>query len=192
MKNNIKQGEIYPFGDYDWRVLEVHGGKALLLSENVLEERAYQDKPSCCITWENSTLRRYLNSEFYNKFNNVEKTKIAEIKLENKANPWYGTNGGNDTTDRIFLLSIEEVVMYFGDSGQLKNRASTKSHIEDQYNGARIAKDVAGEECWWWLRSPGFSSYNVACVSLYGSIDVIGNPMYSERSSVRPALWVEL
>ena len=133
-------GSNYLFGGYNWRVLDVQDGMALLLSENVLEKRGYHE-PNVeitlenmmtshslnqylkkGITWENSTLRQYLNNEFYNKFSSKEKTQIAETRLVNNNNPWYGTDGGNDTTDKIFLLSIEEVVKYFGDSGDLRNR----------------------------------------------------------------------
>ena len=71
------------------------------------------------------------------------------------------SRSGNATKDRIFLLSIEEVVKYFGDSGQFKNRPKDAYFIEDQYNSARIAEDADGIVFWWWRRPPRFVAESV-------------------------------
>jgi hypothetical protein len=56
----------------------------------------------------------------------------------------------NDTDDYIFLLSLEEVVKYFGDSGQLLNGNPNYEHgISDEYNGARIAYTLNGSTSEW-------------------------------------------
>jgi hypothetical protein len=90
-----------------------------------------------------------------------------------------GSDTGNDTDDYIFLLSLEEVVRYFGDSGQLANGPSeNRNAIDDQYNEARIAYDFGG---WWWLRSPGG-----------GDIGVSGTRVDDDYHGVRPALWINL
>ena len=188
---NLTVGEKIDFGGYEWRVLDVRDGRALLLSEYVIESRRYHERNEA-ITWENSTLRRYLNNEFYNSFTAEERRRIAETRLRNANNQWYGTNGGNDTTDRIFLLSLEEVVQYFGDSGQLRNRPGNSYYIDDQYNNARIAVELNGNAHWWWLRSPGSNTYNAALVSDGGFVDVDGFLVSSVRGGVRPALWLNL
>ena len=47
---------------------------------------------------------------------------------KNPNNPWYGSMGGEDTQDKIFLLTIEDVVCkYFGDSSRLLYNPS-KNH----------------------------------------------------------------
>ena len=65
--------------------------------------------------------------------------------MENKDNQWQGTKGGNTTADKVFLLSLEEVVKCFGDSGDLKNKRKVNAHgveceygyyTSDQYNSA--------------------------------------------------------
>jgi len=120
---NIEK-EKMRFGGIDWLVLEVSDGKALLLSEQLLEPGRYNDRWDQ-VTWRSCSLRWYLNGDFYDKtFSEAEKSRIAETTVINNDNQWYGTPGGSDTTDKIFILSIEEVVKYFGDSGQLKNRPS--------------------------------------------------------------------
>jgi hypothetical protein len=192
--NRVTKDSVIKFGAYDWRVLDVQSGRALIISKEILEEKPYNEKFEDT-TREQCTLRKYLNNEFYNKFNSSEKAKIAETTLPNNDNPWFGTKGGNNTKDRIFLLSLEEVVKYFGDSGQLKNRPSDDAwYIDDQYNSARIAK-LNGSARWWWLRSPGDFSYGAAFVTSDGIVHVGGHPIHSSGgggAGVRPALFMNL
>jgi len=138
--DNIKVGDIIQFGAYEWRILDIQGGRALVVSENILEFRLYHHEFGP-ITWADCSLRAYLNGEFYNSnaFSNADRTRIVQVTNVNENNQWYGTNGGANTQDRIFLLSISEVVKYFGDSGQLANRPSGAQYIDDQYNTNRIA-----------------------------------------------------
>lgn len=89
---------------------------ALIITEYIIEHRSYHEEYKD-ITWAECSLTRYLNSEFYNKFNEEEKSRISPVMNKNLDNQWYGTYGGEDTNDSIFLLSMEEIVCkYFGDS----------------------------------------------------------------------------
>ncbi|MCL2051841.1 MAG: DUF6273 domain-containing protein [Lachnospiraceae bacterium] len=189
-------------GDISWRVLDVQNNKALLISEKILEERRYNVKYKS-ITWEECTLRKYLNGEFLSKLGAVQ-SAIAETRNENPSNPWYSTAGGNATTDKVFLLSLDEVVKYFGDSGDLKNRKDWKwenekyvqahgsgYYINDQYNSARIAEYKNGAS-WWWLRSPGYNTTLAARVDGDGTVPVYGYVVYFVYGGVRPALWLNL
>ena len=189
--STINVGDIIPFSKYSWRVLDIQDGKALILSERVIEKRLYHSSWAA-VTWETCTLRQYLNGEFYNSFSTEEKARIAETRIPNNNNPWYGTNGGNVTNDRIFLLSIEEVVKYFGDSGQLRNRPSNSAYINDKYNSARIAQDGNGGASWWWLRSPGINSFYAASVDSDGSIYINRVNVVYGGGGIRPALWLNL
>jgi len=193
-------GDVVQFGGYDWRVLDIKDSKALILSDKILlTGQQYHDKDTG-ITWENCSLRAYLNGTFYkDKFSDDEKKLIAETKISNKDNQWYGTSGGNDTKDKIFLLSLEEVVKYFGDSGQLADRPDAKwsvrgvDNISDEYNSNRSAKVVRNDGAdMWWLRSPGDDSESAVSVVL-GMIYVKGyGGGVTRKSGVRPALWLKL
>jgi hypothetical protein len=194
-------GSIIPFSGYDWLVLDVKEGKALLISEKVLEKRREYHAGLGDVRWMCCSLREYLNGEFYHSFNPYAKAvKIALTRNSNKDNPWYGTPGGNDTDDYIFLLSPEEVVRYFGDSGQLANRPSERTYkIDDQYNEARIAYRSDGSASWFRLRSPASGTDTAAGVGSDGYISVSG--IHGGRGvrcddsgfyGVRPALWINL
>jgi hypothetical protein len=202
--------EPMEYGGHNWFVLDRAEGKALLLSAGIIEERSYHADGGE-ITWEGSTIRQWLNEDFYYSIGKEERERIAETSIVNNDNPWYGTEGGNDTVDKIFLLSLEEVVQYFGDSGQLANRPVNDggwelNYIDDEYNAARIAYLPAeiylyryggnyGSASWWWLRSPGYNSYNAAIVSYDGHFHVdgyIGSYVGNDYGGVRPALWLNL
>ena len=192
---NVSIGEIIPFGNHNWRVLDVQGDRALIITENIISVRMYHNE-FLAVTWETSEMRQYLNSIFLNSFSETDRARILETTLINNNNQWSGINGGNDTTDRIFLLCIEEVVQYFGNSGQLQNRPSQRLFwISDYYNNVRIARDAAGSATWWWLRSPGDLPYSAAGVTFDGSLSMYGNIVFwsgGVGGGVRPALWLNL
>lgn len=187
------------FGKYLWCVLDVQNGRALLLAEEVLEQRLYHSEYTS-VTWETCELRKYLNGEFLRSFSSQERKRIAKTENVNKDNQWFETFGGSSTVDRVFLLSIEEVVKYFGDSGDLREwmgwgyRVYEWPYIYDQYNSARIAK-YRGVEAFWWLRSPGCDNDRAAGVSYEGYLSMSGLAVHhvdSEDVGVRPALWLNL
>jgi hypothetical protein len=189
-----KIGDVIDFAFDDWRVLDVQNGQALLLSEKIIEKRAYH--PSFVdITWEKCELRSYLNGAFYNSLGQ-DKSRIAEQIIDNPNNPWFNTSGGNTTSDKIFLLSLDEVcgltgITYFGDSSSnLKNKSTWG--INDGNNSKRIAKDNSGTACHWWLRSSGSKKHNAARVYTDGRVFVCGGSVDNTSVGVRPALWLNL
>ena len=188
----VPEGCKIKFGNYDWFVLDKLDDKMLIITEKVIEKRPYHHEETE-ITWESSDMRKYLNGEFYNSFDESDHEKILEVTNENPANPWYGTSGGNSTKDKIFLLSIDEVLKYFGDSGQIKTRYMYPSPygdwckdeflpwIDDQYNLNRRAVNDEGIVEKWRLRSPGSDSNKIATVMGFccdgfdqGGIDISG------------------
>jgi hypothetical protein len=177
---SVSVGDIIEFGQLDWLVLAVEDGKALILSDKIIENRVYHS-PWGEITWEHSSLREFLNGSFYNStFTEQEKGWIEETNIINNDNAQYGTSGGNDTVDKIFLLSIDEVNTYMGND----------SHIN--LRNAKIAEHLAtGNIGWWWLRSPGSRSDRAAGVREGGYVGVNGNYV-GDFGGVRPALWLNL
>ncbi|MDR0248142.1 MAG: DUF6273 domain-containing protein [Oscillospiraceae bacterium] len=194
-------GDIITFGAYEWRVLDVQNGKALIITDKIIDFRSYHSEWED-ITWADCDLRAYLNGEFYNSFSAADRARIVETRNVNKDNQWFGTSGGADTTDKIFLLSLEEAVKYFGDSGQLANgNPNSDWYIDDQYNSARIARtakavpesDYPPGSAWtWWLRSPGYHSSGATFAHRDGELDVEGNPVHNDVLGVRPAMWLDL
>ncbi|AOT71863.1 DUF6273 domain-containing protein [Geosporobacter ferrireducens] len=201
----MQVGDKISFGSYDWRVLDIQNNTALIITECIIEQRAYHDAYKD-ITWADSSLRKYLNGEFYNKFNATDKSRIIPVINKNPDNQWYGSKGGADTQDSIFILSIEEVVcQYFGDSSsKLQNRGKNQKYWferKDENNSKRIARLEAnkGGIWWWWLRSPGRVNVKAVYIHGDGNIGIQGNNILKGNISdgkctggVRPALWLKL
>jgi hypothetical protein len=108
-------GERIAFGSYQWRVLTLQDDAVLLITDTVVELRWYHTQ-FADITWADCAVRSYLNHDFYHTFRPDEQARILPVTNRNADNPWFRTPGGRDTVDRIFLLSLEEVCTYFGDS----------------------------------------------------------------------------
>jgi len=134
----IKADDLYEMGGYEWLVLEIRDGKALLITRDIIDTRAFDNGGKTNI-WSKSSLRKWLNKEFYSGFSAEEKSRILSTNVVNDDNPWYGTDGGQDTVDNVFLLSIAEVVEYFGDSGALHNWNGEDDSIRDDYGDNRRA-----------------------------------------------------
>ena len=237
-----KAGEKMQFGPYEWRVLERKDNTALLITEGIIERGPYHSARQG-ITWEGCDLRRYLNAQFLDKFSPADKARIIEVTNQNPDNPWYKTmgatvlasvsvsgkgarasdaKGGNPTKDKVFLLSIDEVCRYFGDStARLKNKGfvyengqmamengikmGDTTRISDQNDKNRIAimpgslstfKDKKDMAFRWWLRSPGEADILAAEISAQGCVKIAGSTIWatekSETGGIRPALWINL
>lgn len=171
--SEILQGERrnLSFGDYTWCVLDIQGDKALMITEDVVEKHPY-NLNYVYVTWDTCTLRQYLNGEFFSKFSCECKALILSTNLLNSDNPLYGTKGGNDSKDSIFLLSIDEVKKYFENDDE------------------RVA-NFAGKARWWWLRTPGIKGH-AAGVRTNGDINDYGRRIDFSAGGVRPALWLNL
>lgn len=201
----MQVGDKIYFGDYIWRVLSIQNDRALIITEYIIEQRPYHDA-YVAITWADSSLRNYLNGEFYNRFSNEDKSRICPVINTNYDNQWYGTEGGADTSDKIFLLSMEEAVcQYFGDSSaKLFNPRKNQRYWferKDENNGKRIAKlaDNTEQIWWWWLRTPGRVNVKAVYIHGDGNIGIQGNNILKGNladgkctGGVRPALWLKL
>ena len=196
---SIKVGDTIEFGKYEqdnntrngaeiieWRVLAVEDGKALIISEYGLAAKPYNETYTS-VTWETCTLRKWLNNDFYNSaFTTEEKSRIKSTTLVNKDNPDYGTDGGNNTVDKVFLLSLEEAEKYFADDDarMMEGTAYAKANGLYPYSG--------NGSSWWWLRSPGSDQRDAAGVHRGGWLSGIGDHVNYPDCAVRPALWINL
>lgn len=196
-------GDVVEFGSYKdksvaWRVLAIEDGRALLLSQGCVDngcydssERAYLTDPC---TWEECTLRTWLNSDFFlATFSGDDQTRVLETRVINEDNPEYETSGGNDTTDRVFLLSIAEANQYFyGEEDRVAPllNATNTTNMSGNSNNSDIAIEE-GYGWFWWLRSPGVPG-GAAYVYMNGAIYNNGVNVFNTDYGIRPALWVSL
>jgi hypothetical protein len=118
---DVSAGDTVEFSGANWLVLAVEGEKALILREEIL---ALRDSPrglsyvpdDDTTHWENNPLRAWLNDDFFATFGDVEQSYIIETELTNPACAWFPDRrpAGANTLDKVFLLSVEEALEYFG------------------------------------------------------------------------------
>lgn len=199
------EGEIVRLGTYpqaaegaddapiEWQVLACDGQRALLISRYALETRPY-DVQEMDATWENCTLREWLNSEFLDRaFTPDQRACILLSDVDNGRAQGYGgyaADGGEDTRDRIFLLSYSEAWTYFDGNGARMCDVTGRALEQGAFTGSsyRTGGRTVG---WWWLRSPGPGRMYTANVRLDGSRGY-SNSINGEHGTVRPAMWVDL
>lgn len=164
-KETASLSDTVTFGSYqdeniEWYVLTQEDGKALLLSVHALDTRPFNDSPA---TWDNSSLRTWLNDEFYqDAFTADEQKEIQLTHLHNGDELGYGTAAGRDTDDHVFLLSASEAEKYLSD-----NETTTSP---TQYALSQGAYTNDKGDCAWWLRSPGMDDDGPAYYSSQGNL----------------------
>jgi DNA-directed RNA polymerase subunit RPC12/RpoP len=187
---NLNVGERFTCG-YEWRVLAVDrdANRSLTITEYTIARKPYH-YILVGTTWERCSLRKWLNDEFFHSLPPVMYENAIEVVNQNHSNPWFGTPGGSATRDKAFLLSLDELVRYFGDSGKLGRGPTEYCYFSDQFNNDRIARHDRNIG-WWWLRSQGGSDKHAADVHDDGSVNAYGYGVDNE-GGVRPALWLNL
>ena len=185
--------------DIEWIVLDKSGSKILLISKYALDCQLYHTSKDD-ITWENCSLRQWLNNDFTNEaFSFMEQTLIATMRVSADNNPEFDTTPGNETHDEVFLLSSYEAERYFSSSSE-RICYPTDYAIECGATKRGINFNNGSVSCSWWLRTPGTVSWFASYVLGDGEIDnkgistKPGDGRYVDRGSiaVRPALWIDL
>ena len=198
---NLKIGDTFTFGKYEqdnntsngkeeieWVVLDKDGLSILLISKFGLDCKQYEMSGGNT-TWENCTLRKWLNSNFLNEAFSADETAIIQSSyvIADK-NPKYDTDPGNDTLDKLFILSIKEAMQYI-DNDEMWKCVATK-YTSKKRVAEKVVTVGSPATCWWWLRSPGFDQSFAAYVDYYGAVSDI--PVYAGSAAVRPAMWINL
>ena len=197
---DIQVGDSFTFGNYPqnssepepivWRVIDIQNGSALVISEKLLDCVAYNDT-NTIVTWESSYLRKWLNNEFLNNaFTSSDQMRISLVQNINSDNSIYGTIGGKNTLDKVFVLSEYESKFYFKTLDE-KIVPATPYAVK---NGSYINKDQTlanGENPgWWWLRTPGQGNDYAMAVGFDGLIYEDGSIVNNTDASIRPAMWI--
>ncbi len=180
-----------------WRVLSVNGNDAFLLADQNLDAKPYNEEYTD-VTWATCTLRTWLNDTFLNTaFTSAEQAAIKNTTVVNDDNLYYDTEGGENTTDKVYLLSIAEASnTAYGFYGVFRAVSETREAKNTAYAKECGASTSTSTECegngWWWLRSPDNDSDRASNVGSDGYGYYSGDHVSSDSSAVRPALHLNL
>ena len=216
---NWKDSSSYHYFKYEpikWRVLDVNGSDAFMLADRALDDQPY-NKEWVSITWEKSTIRSWLNgysssentygtdymcSNFINSaFTTSQRNAVKTTDVVNDDNIKYGIEGGNDTKDKVFLLSESEVYdtteaeshgfvkeTSTCDEGR-RSKSSTYAKAMGVYSAS--VSTYSGNSGWW-LRSPGDDVDSAVRVNYSGYVICNGYEVDYSRNVVRPALHLDI
>lgn len=193
----LSVGDYYIFGQYDqdnnaenglepieWLVLAQEGDRVLLLSRLSLDYQSYHNAGGDII-WKDAAVRAWLNQDFFlNAFSHSEQDAIPEQVISNapdQGNADWETTAGDNTKDRVFLLSIAEANHFFESNNDRKNRGTETARAQ----GARL---WPLEETDWWLRSPGKVQHDAGFVGTNGGYH---SNAATNKKGIRPALWFD-
>lgn len=127
-------GDVVCIGEYEqdsqlpgkekiyWDVVDVDGDTIVLVSHFVIDLKQFNMKGDINPGWENSYIRAWLNSEFYNSaFTDQEKGLIVYSEVDNifpaaffdDIGEKYVVREHSSTQDYIYLLSLDEIIKYY-------------------------------------------------------------------------------
>ena len=186
--NNTSNGKE----DIEWQVLAKEDNKILVISKYALDCQQYNTSDTA-VTWESCSLRKWMNGTFLNNaFSADEQAQIQNTTVSADKNPKYSTNPGNATTDKVFLLSINEAKKYLTNDEARKCAPTAYAKAQGAYTSDSYKTASCEATCWCWLRSPGDLQFYAAYVNYVGSVGHGGLIVSSARGCVRPALWISL
>lgn len=165
----VSAAEVYDvvtFGNYNWYVIAKDDNYCELMCKKPVAKMVYNKGiDSDETTWDECSLRKWLNDDFYNNFSDSEKEVIMLATISTEDNQQCGTYGGNDTEDYIFILSAEDV----------------------EY----LPASVSGYKKKCWLCTPGVTQYGASIITEDGTVDSDGGYGPFARYGVRPVLIVK-
>ena len=198
IRKNAQRGDVITFGKYEqdgitsngkeninWVVLDNWNGELLLISKDYLDFRPYHNTKKD-ITWENSTIRKWLNSEFYEAaFSQDERSIILISHNINNDNKTFGSDGGNATDDYVFFLSVDEANKYVGD--EWYRHANATAAVKDK--GPNFESSYS-----WWLRTPCTDNKSACAAGTMsdGALGDWGWAVHNETTGVRPVIRISI
>ena len=228
---DTQEGKYFTLGSYEqdnktengtepiqWIVLARDGDRVLVISRYILDCVRY-DEEYRRVTWKTCTLRAWLNGEFLDSaFDADEQLLIPTTHVTADPNPKFDVDPGEDTEDKLFLLSIPEAEAYFHPDPYVIPLANTGDYklvekVLAKYEAnpstlyckptayAAARGNVPREGTFkgaanWWLRAPGMRASSAAYADTYGLFDIWGKVVNCDGATwlpgIRPAMWIDL
>lgn len=191
--NNYSDGNE----NIEWVVIDKQEDKIMVVSKYIIAEQPFNTTNEGHISWENCTLRKWLNNDFLNEaFSGAEKNLITDTTVFSTeylvVGATYSTTDYS-TTDKIFLLSENERNM-LSSVDALKGivTESVIALFSDAANSDVANINPSNFEPLWWLRTT-WEDADDPCASVVYRVDYDGwTYAVEENAGVRPAMWISI
>lgn len=183
----IESGATYYFKiePIKWQVLQETNADYLLYSDIVLDTHSFDDDSN---NYKDSSIRAFINNDFYQLAFFKDDTKIIETKVDNSLASTldlFNENVCEDTFDKVFLASQADIYNVDYDFDQ-----SYKNPLYSDFVSAKrvlVPKNVIPKTSAYWLRSPGIEANTARLMRSSVGGDEYGiNPPYGV--GVRPMI----
>lgn len=170
-----------------WEVREGKNGTRLLISRDILDVKEFDSEKNY---YADSDVRKWINRDFiYKSFTEQESDSIIKDTVDNGASSVLKSDNEyvcEDTNDKIFLLSIKEIVEFSKEERKRPVSDYALAKGASKVEQAECMKD--GRACGWWLsRSPDSLDENfIDIVDADGSINWA--PVNDDLYGIVPAL----
>ena len=193
--SKFKPGTVYRLGEYEqtaiydnevfvgwqrepieWIPVDKIDGKYLLVSKDIIDYRTLSPE-HYPVPWQNTELRRWLNEEFYyNVFTEEERAVICDF-----TDPEFGT------TDKVFILSLEEAKLIFGLERYVSGTDYARSKgLEDPRNCTEITTRFGENYIFYpWLTRSFWEGKN------WETTGSAAGGGWAHKSGLRPAILVD-
>lgn len=184
--------------DIEWLVLDKNNREIFAVSKHALDCKPFCTSQKFSATWDKSTLRQWLNGEFLDTaFSGDEQKMILESTVSADENPYFSTSPGNDTKDKVFILSYLEYTYYLNPRDE--GLVGTGSCTATKYAFGQGIKSYDRDFCMWWLRTPGAYT-GVLIVGMWGGVmhssmmEVLDTDIDANEGGigVRPAIRIKI
>lgn len=193
---NAGARNYYVSSPISWEILFESETHYFAISEKIIDAVKYnlsrnphrtQNNEICpANNWELSYVRRWLNNDFlYDAFSEEERQRIELVKINNTTSGYYPPTS-IDTTDKVFLVSHEEIF-----------RTNCQGAITTDYARARGAYSSTSASHYgrgdWWTRSPGISNDSVENIDRRGCVQATPfcNYVDDTAASIRPCIVIK-
>ena len=202
----------YPFDQdnnirsIDWIITDKKDDAVLLISDQIIDitkfasmdHLSYLDitgSETADFAWDSSSLRTWLNQDFLNTaFSKTEQSYLKTTTVVTPDNELFEAYGGEPTQDRVFILSMEEMMTYFSD-GDSPDTINLSRETSPCWNAATpyamAKKELVNNELCSWTRSPGMSTSERTFLNEENGEFIMGGVSVDEYCGIRPAVWIK-
>ncbi|MCI5957237.1 MAG: DUF6273 domain-containing protein [Clostridiales bacterium] len=191
-------GDVIVFGSYEqdnqldngkepleWIVLDVQDGKAMLLTKYCIDTVIFYPK-RVPMYWGKSDLRAWMNGEFFQETFTPEEQECILTTTVTNTNPHGMKGAGQDTLDKIYLLSKAEVLQFFP---EMADRVAYPTEYAKS-KGCTVSDETGS--CRWWTRTSGARNLDMCGMRLDGRISAYGmQDVDWPTNTMRPVMWVQ-
>lgn len=213
--NNLNEYHYFRFDPIRWRIADIDGDKALIVADRGVDCRPFNETDAV-VSWEESTVRSWLNAYtagknscsidysgtgfFDTAFTPEEQNLIVEASLENKPNSSYGTYCGEDSGDKVFLMSMDDVFLddstkhgfVYGDGIDDPARRFTSTLYAKARGSWWSPVDDYKGNSFWFMRTSGYTQKSISYICDFGYIYPRGTMVTCDDACIVPAMWIKL